>query len=453
MKPYSKLMLVIGLLLIVLAACTAQEERVNKEFILTTVLHEGKPAFLGVGGEINGEINPRLTARPNDRVRIVLINGTTGKHQIVLSGTNAKSGIVSKPKEITSVTFTAPATAGVLEYWDGLQTSSVLQMKGQIIVGNVESAQSSGEGGAASALQASATDANLLALQAYQKGGCAACHVIPGVPGATGTLGPDLGKITSLAEEYFKSGAYSGKAKTVAEFIQESILDPGAFLAPECPNGPCQAGLMPANFSETLTEEEIQAIVNHLLSLSDLTTAGKGETALTDQTASQAPNLTEEEFAWAKQTYFERCAGCHGTLRKGATGPALTPDLTLPKGTAGLAAIIFNGTTRGMPDWGKQGILTQEQTEIMAKFLQNDPPPPPELSLEQMRQSWQLLVPLDQRPTAPQTTRDWQNYFIVTLRDAGQVAVIDGDTYEIVNTVDSGYAVHITRMSATGRYA
>jgi nitrite reductase (NO-forming)/hydroxylamine reductase len=41
----------------------------------------------------------------------------------------------------------------------------------------------------------------------------------------------------------------------------------------------------------------------------------------------------------------------------------------------------------------------------------------------------------------------------VTLRDAGQVAVIDGDTYEVVNTVNTGYAVHITRMSATGRYA
>jgi hypothetical protein len=38
----------------------------------------------------------------------------------------------------------------------------------------------------------------------------------------------------------------------------------------------------------------------------------------------------------------------------------------------------------------------------------------------------------DQRPTQPQTERDWENYFIVTLRDAGQVAVIDGDTYEVV---------------------
>jgi nitrite reductase (NO-forming) / hydroxylamine reductase len=106
-----------------------------------------------------------------------------------------------------------------------------------------------------------------------------------------------------------------------------------------------------------------------------------------------------------------------------------------------------------MPDWGKQGFFSQEETEIMAKFLQNEPPTPPELSLEQMKASWQVIIPVAERPDAPQTARDWQNYFIVTLRDAGQVAIIDGDTYEIVNTVDSGYAVHITRMSATGRYA
>jgi nitrite reductase (NO-forming)/hydroxylamine reductase len=163
--------------------------------------------------------------------------------------------------------------------------------------------------------------------------------------------------------------------------------------------------------------------------------------------------MTEEEFSWAKQTFFERCAGCHGTLRNGATGPALTPDNTLPKGTAGLATIIFNGTPRGMPGWGTQEILTQAETEVMAKFLQNEPPAPPELSLHQMKESWQLITPVEERPTVPETTRDWENYFIVTLRDAGQVAIIDGDTYEIVNTVDSGYAVHITRMSATGRYA
>jgi nitrite reductase (NO-forming)/hydroxylamine reductase len=70
-----------------------------------------------------------------------------------------------------------------------------------------------------------------------------------------------------------------------------------------------------------------------------------------------------------------------------------------------------------------------------------------------MKATWKVFVAPEDRPTEPQHSRDWQNFFFVTLRDAGQVAVIDGDTYEVVNTVNTGYAVHITRMSATGRYA
>ena len=47
---------------------------------------------------------------------------------------------------------------------------------------------------------------------------------------------------------------------------------------------------------------------------------------------------------------------------------------------------------------------------------------------------------------------DIDNLFSVTLRDAGQVALIDGNSKKIINVVDTGYAVHISRMSASGRY-
>ena len=40
----------------------------------------------------------------------------------------------------------------------------------------------------------------------------------------------------------------------------------------------------------------------------------------------------------------------------------------------------------------------------------------------------------------------------MTLRDNGKIALIDGDTHKIVKTIDTGYAVHISRMSASGRY-
>lgn len=286
---------------------------------------------------------------------------------------------------------------------------------------------------------------------AYQKGGCGACHIIPGIPNAMGTIGPDLSMMGVLAAERIAADDYTGAAQTPEEYIREAIINPDIYVVPDCPGGPCLKGQMPATLGDLLSEAELEGIVAHLAKL-------RGEEAMEPEPGEaegelpEAPPMSEEEFAQASQIYFERCAGCHGTLRKGATGPALTPEETLPKGTLALQAIIFNGTRRGMPDFGSQGILSEEQTELMARFLQNEPPEPPEMSLQQMREAWNVIVPLEERPTAPEHDRDWQNFFSVTLRDAGQVAIIDGDTKEIVNIVDTGYAVHISRMSASGRY-
>ncbi len=427
-------------LAIILVACGAPTRKViHTEYVLTTGLQNGTPVFLGVGDEINGVANPTLRAQPGETIRVVLINGGEGKHQIVFKGVNAKSGVVSEKGEHTSVTFTVPATALELEYEDGVQEFARLGMRGKLIVASAERPAPA------------AVAQPELALSAMQKGGCAACHKIPGLTGG-GTIGPDLSEIGAVVKTRLEKGEYKGAATTVEQYLIESLQEPDAFVPPQCPSGPCTKGLMPASLAQALSKDELEAVVKYLAALPGGEAAAPTE-AGAGASESAAPTLTDEEFAWARQTYFERCAGCHGTLRKGATGPALTPDKMLPKGTAGLAAIIFNGTSRGMPDWGKQGFFTSQQTEIMAKFIQMEPPAPPELSLEQMKASWELIVPPDQRPVRPQTQRDWQNYFVVTLRDAGKVAIIDGDTHEIVSEVESGYAVHITRMSASGRYA
>ncbi len=74
----------------------------------------------------------------------------------------------------------------------------------------------------------------------------------------------------------------------------------------------------------------------------------------------KAPPLTAAEFNRAKQIYFERCAGCHGVLRKGATGKPLTTDITLVKGTEYLKAMINAGSPAGMPNWGTSGSLSAD---------------------------------------------------------------------------------------------
>jgi len=164
------------------------------------------------------------------------------------------------------------------------------------------------------------------------------------------------------------------------------------------------------------------------------------------------PSMGKEEFEQAKRVYFDRCAGCHGVLRKGATGPKLLPGDMQKTGTAELVKTITEGTVKGMPDWGRQGILSPAEVDLMARYVQQEPPVPPEMSLKQMKESWKVFVEPDKRPKKPEHNRDWENFFSVTLRDAGQVAIIDGTTKEILNTVKTGFAVHISRLSASGRY-
>ena len=169
------------------------------------------------------------------------------------------------------------------------------------------------------------------------------------------------------------------------------------------------------------------------------------------QTA-EGPALTDEQYATATQLYFERCAGCHGVLRKGATGKPLTPDITRERGTEYLKALITYGSPAGMPNWGTSGELSPDEVDIMARFLQQEPPEPPEFGLADMKATWKVLVAPEDRPKKPQHDRDIDNFFSVTLRDSGQVAIIDGDTKEIVSVLPTGYAVHISRPSASGRY-
>ena len=76
------------------------------------------------------------------------------------------------------------------------------------------------------------------------------------------------------------------------------------------------------------------------------------------------PVLSKAEFDKANQIYFERCAGCHGVLRKGATGKPLTPDLTKKLGFDYLRDFITYGSPGGMPNWGTSGDLQDDRHRV-----------------------------------------------------------------------------------------
>ncbi len=81
--------------------------------------------------------------------------------------------------------------------------------------------------------------------------GCAACHTIDSLPQASGTIGPNLSRIGAKGEAY----------------IRESIVDPNAVIAPDCPFGPCQSAIMPQFYGLSLPEDALDTLVAYLVSL------------------------------------------------------------------------------------------------------------------------------------------------------------------------------------------
>ena len=81
--------------------------------------------------------------------------------------------------------------------------------------------------------------------------GCNACHTISGI--STGTVGPPLDGLATHAADRVAG-------LTAEEYIQQSILDPSAYLVEGFNDG-----IMPQNFSDLLTEEQIADLLAFLL--------------------------------------------------------------------------------------------------------------------------------------------------------------------------------------------
>jgi nitrite reductase (NO-forming) len=84
------------------------ETGVTVEYTLSTVMGQTPPmAFIGVGGDIDGVINPTLKANVGDRVIITVINGDPVEHDFVLADFNVTTGSLLTAGEQKSVEFIA----------------------------------------------------------------------------------------------------------------------------------------------------------------------------------------------------------------------------------------------------------------------------------------------------------------------------------------------------------
>jgi nitrite reductase (NO-forming) len=91
----------------------------NVRFRLRTELAEGKMAFVGVGGDIEGVVNPMLRVAEGDVVQVGIINGDGVEHDLQFPDFKAATDRVNR-KGASSVTVFRVEKAGEFAYFCSL---------------------------------------------------------------------------------------------------------------------------------------------------------------------------------------------------------------------------------------------------------------------------------------------------------------------------------------------
>ena len=92
----------------------------------------------------------------------------------------------------------------------------------------------------------------------FTRAGCAVCHTVPGIPGADGRVGPPL-LLGATGPARLADPAYRGHAKTVHDYVIESVLEPGVFVVQGY-----STGTMPIWYGAKLSALALEKIASYL---------------------------------------------------------------------------------------------------------------------------------------------------------------------------------------------
>jgi nitrite reductase (NO-forming) len=109
MKKSLKLLSLFTVAVILISACASAARNADAgrmvEYSLTTGMADGKMAFIGVGGGIDGVTNPVLSANVGDTLKLTLSSGDGVEHDITFPDFNATSEHVVGKGSSTTLTF------------------------------------------------------------------------------------------------------------------------------------------------------------------------------------------------------------------------------------------------------------------------------------------------------------------------------------------------------------
>lgn len=102
-------------------------------FTLKSETKDGRRLFVGVGGKIDGKINPTLFVKEWELVEITLINMDGLPHHVALRDFSVISDEIKEKSEKTVIAF-VPFKTGGFPYYCGLDGHRQLGMEGQMVV-------------------------------------------------------------------------------------------------------------------------------------------------------------------------------------------------------------------------------------------------------------------------------------------------------------------------------
>ena len=104
-------------------------------YTLRTGIAEGRMVFIGVGGAIDGQVNPVLSAAEGQGVQVTLINGEGAEHDIVFADqeATARSAHITGKGASTNIAFRA-GKSGDYIYFCSLPGHQLAGMQGQFLV-------------------------------------------------------------------------------------------------------------------------------------------------------------------------------------------------------------------------------------------------------------------------------------------------------------------------------
>lgn len=105
----------------------------DAKYTLKSGIAEGRMVYIGIGGEIDGKVNPVLTASEGQVVELTLINGEGAEHDITFPDQDARSPRVTGKGASTTIAFRA-GKAGDYIYYCTVPGHQLAGMQGQFIV-------------------------------------------------------------------------------------------------------------------------------------------------------------------------------------------------------------------------------------------------------------------------------------------------------------------------------